>query len=139
MIAFVVAALVVVSGVVVAALVRRRDSGRMAGGTRWSVPAQLERRDFVQPETPRLVVVFASDTCDACSATWDRVTGLADADTAVERVSYQDRPELHERYGIDAVPTLVVADAEGVVLRSFVGPATEDELATALRAAAETG
>ncbi len=131
---FVVAAVIVIAGIGIAAVIRRRDTGRMAQGPRWSVPAQLERRDFADPDAERLVVVFSSDTCDACAKTWTQVNELvgAAADTAVERVSYQDRGDLHDRYGIDAVPTLLVADREGVVQRSFVGPPDATELVEVL-------
>ena len=47
------------------------------------------------------------------------------ATTAVEAVADK---ALHDRYGIDAVPTLVIADHEGVVLASFVGPVTAADL-----------
>lgn len=130
----IVAVIVVGLGVLVAMYLRRRDAGAMTQGARWSIPAQLERRDFVDPEATRLVVVFSSDTCDACESTWQRVSALVGSApaTATELVSYQARPDLHERYGIDAVPTLLVADAEGVVERSFVGPPDEAELAEVL-------
>lgn len=128
----IVAVLLVVAGVVVAAVIRRRDSGEMVRGRRWSVPAQIERRDFTDPEADRLVVVFSSRTCDACAATWERVRRLSRSGTAIQNVSYQDRGDLHDRYGIDAVPTLLVVDREGVVERSFVGPPDDDELASVL-------
>jgi hypothetical protein len=35
---------------------------------------------------------------------------------------------VHDRYGIDAVPTIVVADAAGVVAASYVGPVTATDL-----------
>ncbi|HET8929661.1 MAG TPA: thioredoxin family protein [Acidimicrobiales bacterium] len=134
MIEFVVAAAIVIAGIGVAAVIRRRDAGQMAQGRRWSVPAQLERRDFADPEADRLVVVFSSDTCDVCAQTWQQVNELVTpaSGTAVDRVSYQDRSDLHDRYGIAAVPTLLVADGEGVVQRSFVGPPDAAELAEVL-------
>lgn len=134
MISVVVAVVIVIAGIGLAAVIRRRDTGRMAQGPRWSVPAQLERRDFADPDAERLVVVFSSDTCDACAHTWDQVNELVEpaGDTAVDRVSYQDRSDLHDRYGIDAVPTLLVADREGVVQRSFVGPPDTAELVEVL-------
>lgn len=134
MIEVVVAFVIVVAGIGVAAVIRRRDERQMAQGRRWSVPAQLERRDFADPESDRLVVVFSSDTCDVCAQTWKQVNELIapGSDTAVDRISYQDRSDLHDRYGIDAVPTLLVADREGVVQRSFVGPPDATELAEVL-------
>ena len=35
---------------------------------------------------------------------------------------------MHERYGISGVPMVVIADAEGVVRKSFVGPVTATDL-----------
>ena len=40
----------------------------------------------------------------------------------VDDVEHPQRRDLHDRYGIESVPTLVVADREGVVTWSFVGP-----------------
>ena len=44
-----------------------------------------------------------------------------------------DRP-LHERYGIEAVPCLVLADAAGTVRASFLGEPTQHELREAMAA-----
>lgn len=127
-----IAVAIVMVGIIVAYVVRRRDTQRMARGDSWSVPAQLERSDFADPQANRLVVVFSSATCGACARTWQRVNELAPPGFALDEVSYQDRRDLHDRYGIDAVPTLVIADAEGVVQASFVGPPSDIELAEAL-------
>ena len=136
MVRFLVALVVILVGVGIAYLLRRRDAGAMAQGKRWSVPAQLERSDFTDPEADRLVVVFSSDSCDACAATWEQVNTLVGKGsmprTALQQISYQDHADLHDRYGIDAVPTLLVADADGVVQRSFVGPPEAKDLADAL-------
>ena len=134
MVQLAIAAALIASGVVIALVIRRRDGRAPAKGANWSVPVQLHRADFDDPTAPRLVVVFSSATCDACAGTWERVRALADAGTAVQQVSFQDQQKLHDRYGIDAVPTVVVADAEGVVVASFVGPPSESELAEALTA-----
>ncbi len=132
MIQIVVAVVVVVAGLIVAAVIRRRDTSQMARGANWSVPAQLERADFADPDAERLAVVFSSATCDACARTWELLGEMAPSGMALDRVSYQDRQDVHDRYGIDAVPTLVIADREGVVLASFVGPPATGELAEAL-------
>lgn len=128
----VVAVAIVLVGVALAALVRKRDANQMARGSGWNVPAQLERTDFVDPRAERLIVVFSSETCDACARTWQKVTELAGPGVAIEDVTYQQRRELHDRYGINAVPTLVIADAQGVVQASFVGPPSDEELIEAL-------
>lgn len=116
----------------VAAVLRRRDVSDPAQGSSWTVPAQLARSDFARPEAPWLVAVFSSTTCLACQGTWEKARHLDGEVVAVQEVeAVQDR-ELHRRYGIDAVPLVLVADAEGVVRRSFVGPPTATDLWAAL-------
>lgn len=126
------AALVVVAVAVALVLQRRTDPGGPAQGASWTVPAQLHRPDFARPDAPWLVVVFSSATCGTCADTWERVRPLESPEVATDDVSYQDRRELHDRYGIDAVPTVVVADGEGVVRASFLGQPTAAELWSAL-------
>jgi len=58
----------------------------------------------------------------------DKAGPLASDEVAVAEIEVGARPDLHERYGIEAVPTLVIADAEGAVRGSFVGPPTTAEL-----------
>jgi hypothetical protein len=62
---------------------------------------------------------------------------LASKDVAVQDVSYQQRRDLHDRYGIEAVPVVLVADTEGVVRASFVGPPPAAELWAAVAALRE--
>jgi protein-disulfide isomerase len=102
---------------------------------RWAVPDQLDRADFERPGAPWLVAVFSSATCDSCAETVDRARVLASADVVVQEVEVGDRGDLHRRYNVEAVPTLVVADREGVVRASFVGPPPEAELAAAIAGA----
>lgn len=132
MIPIAIAIVVVLAGIGVAVVIRRNDSQHMAQGKKWSVPAQLEPSDFGSPNVDRLVVVFSSETCDACAETLRRANALVSHDVALADISYQSHKELHDRYGIDAVPTLVITDRDGVVLRSFVGPPSEAELRDAL-------
>ena len=58
---------------------------------------------------------------------------------AVEEVEYGTDRALHERYSIDAVPTLVIADAQGVVVATFLGPMTATDLWAAVAEAREPG
>ena len=93
----------------------------------WPVPTQLDRRDFDHPATPWLVVVFSSRTCDSCATVLSHAAVLESDNVAVQEVESVAGRDLHDRYGVEAVPTVVVADAEGVVQASFVGvpPAAE--------------
>jgi hypothetical protein len=122
-----IAVAVVVVALVVAWLLQRRRPEAPTGG-RWSVPGQLDRGDFAEPGAPWLVAVFTSATCEACAATVAKASALASPSVAVAEVELGAEPELHRRYAIDAVPLLVVADAEGVVRASFVGPPSATDL-----------
>jgi hypothetical protein len=138
----IVAVVLTAAAVVVAAILRRR---RPAAPTqpKWTVPTQLDRRDFRRPEAPWLVVVFSSTTCESCEGAVAKARVLETTDVAVQDVSFQADQGLHRRYGIDAAPTIVVADGEGVVRASFVGTPTSadlwDAVASARRAGGEPG
>jgi hypothetical protein len=120
--------------VAVAAVVDRRRPDAPTQPT-WTVPAQLDRREFAQPDAPWLVVVFSSATCDSCRDTVAKANVLAGAEVAVEDVEVGASPDRHRRYGIDAVPVVVIADAEGIVRASFVGPPTATDLWAAMASA----
>jgi hypothetical protein len=95
---------------------------------RWSAPQQLDRADFDRPEAPWLVAVFTSATCDSCATAMEKAGVLASADVAVCEVEARAQADIHQRYGIEAVPITVVADSDGVVRASFVGPASATDL-----------
>ena len=107
--------------------------------TPWTVPTQLDRSDFARPEAPWLVVAFTSATCDACASTAIKCEVLASEFVSVQIVDYQDCKPLHLRYGIDAVPTVVMADGDGVVHRNFVGPPNATDLWGAMAEMREPG
>lgn len=122
-----IAAVLVVVAVTVALILQRR---RPQAPTRpaWTVPNQLDRGDFASPDAPWLVVVFTSATCDACAGVWDKAKLLESSAVAVQQVEATTERDLHARYGIDAVPLVVVADSEGVVCAHFLGPVTATDL-----------
>lgn len=135
----VLAGALVVVAAVVAAVVRARTAAPAPTRTGHTVPDQLDRGDFDRPEVAWLVVEFSSRTCLSCAGTWEKVSVLESADVAVQDVAFQERKDLHERYGIEAVPLVLVADAEGVVRASFVGPPTAADLWAALAELREPG
>ena len=93
-----------------------------------TTPDQLDRSDFRQPESDWLVVVFSSATCKTCAKVWTSAQLLASKDVAVQNVEVSSDAELHERYNITAVPSVVIADKEGVARGSFLGPPSSSEL-----------
>jgi hypothetical protein len=112
----------------VAWLLQRRQHPDAPVRTGYAVPAQLDRADFARPEAPLLVVVFTSATCSTCAAAWEKARPLASDTLVVQEVEHVADRALHDRYAIEAVPTTLVADAEGVVHKSFVGPVTATDL-----------
>jgi len=123
----VVAAIVVAVIAVVAVILERRRPGPPTQG-QWPVPTQLDRADFDRPDAPWLVAVFSSATCDSCADAVAKSRALASDAVVVEEVEAKARADIHRRYLIQAVPTIVVADAEGVVRASFVGPPSATDL-----------
>ena len=89
----------------------------------------------MRPEAPWLVALFSSTTCEGCETMRERVAALESPEVATIDVSWQAAREVHERYRISGVPTVVVADHEGVVHRAFVGAVTATDLWAAVAAA----
>ncbi len=132
---------VVAVALIVAELVRRR--GRPDAPTQpvtgYTAPAQLDRSDFEGGDREWLVALFTSATCDTCAETVARASVLGSDAVAVCEVEVSQHPELHRRYGIEAVPIVAIADSEGVVRRSFVGPVSATHLWAAVAEVREPG
>jgi len=106
---------------------------------RYNVPEQLDRADFPRPDASWLVAVFTSDTCDMCADVASKAAVLESGDVAVANVEFVQHRDIHERYKVDAVPTLVIVDAQGVTQRSFLGPMTATDLWAAVAEVREPG
>jgi hypothetical protein len=120
---------VVVGAAAVAFAVRRRMRPDAPTQPRaFSAPSQVDRADFTDASTPWLVVVFTSATCDACALVAAKAQALATPEVAVQLVAYPEQRALHDRYRIEAVPTLVLADRAGVVRYHHLGPITATDL-----------
>jgi hypothetical protein len=118
---------------------QRRRPGAAPVVERHHVPTAVARADFARPEAEWLVVVFTSATCGTCAATWEVARQLDSPSVAAQEVEVTAEPALHERYGIDAVPTTVICDAHGGVVQSFLGPVTATHLWAAVAEAREPG
>ncbi|MGK2949109.1 MAG: hypothetical protein ACSLFP_11080 [Acidimicrobiales bacterium] len=123
----------------VAALLQRRQRPAPPVRTGYTVPQQLDRADFARPEAPWLVAVFTSSTCDACGGVWERAQPLESEAVAVQEIEYLAQRDLHDRYEIEAVPSTLVVDADGVVSKSFLGSVTATDLWAAVAEAREPG
>ena len=120
-------------------LQRRRADAPTQPPSGFEAPAQLDRADFVQPGAPWLVCVFTSSTCSTCAEVWSKAVLLDSDQVAVQEVEVSTEPDLHERYAIEAVPIVAVADTEGVVRASFLGPVSSTHLWAALAELREPG
>ncbi len=132
------AAIVAVVGVV-ALVARARRRPDAPTQRRYSVPEQLDRADFPRPDAPWLVTVFSSATCAVCTGVIDRAKVLETDEVAVCAIDFDEHRPLHEKYRIDAVPTLVVSDAAGVTRASFLGPVNATDMWAAVAEARDPG
>lgn len=100
-------------------------------------PGSLDRSDFRAPEAPLLVAVFTSATCTSCDAVWAELAGYESPRVATQNIEFGAEPALHERYGIESVPTAVIVDATGETQAAFVGPLGADHRQVLRRLVAE--
>ena len=114
--------------VVAAVVIERRRRPPAPTNVSHVLPEQLDRADFDHPESPWLVAVFTSSTCTTCAGVWDKARHLAGDAVAVQQLEVTATKALHDRYRVTAVPAVVVADADGVVRATFLGPVTATDL-----------
>jgi len=133
-----VAVAVVAVAIGVGLVLRRRQVVAAPTQPRLAVPSQLDRADFAATQ-PWLVAVFSSASCHTCADVVRKAEVLASPEVGVVDVEFSANRDLHRKYGIDAVPILVLADAEGVVRRSFTGPLTATDLWAAVADARQPG
>ncbi|HZN13825.1 MAG TPA: thioredoxin family protein [Acidimicrobiales bacterium] len=132
-------AIVLIAVAAAAAWWLRRRQPQPPTQSHYQVPLQLDRDDFDGPAAPWLVVVFSSTVCSTCAEATAKAAVLAGPDVVVQDVSYQDRRDLHKRYNIEAAPTTVVADCDGVVRAAFVGAPSATDLWAAVAEARDPG
>ena len=116
---------------------RRRPDAPIRTG--WTVPEQLDRRDFARPDAPWLVAVFTSASCDSCAAVIDVAGPLASDAVAVDVVEVGERRKVHDRYAVDAVPMVLLVDTLGVVRDHHLGPVSATHLWGSLAELREPG
>jgi invasion protein IalB len=126
--------LAVVAVIVVRFIQRRRPARAPTEAASHEAPARIDRSEFASPEVRWLIVVFSSETCEACQQVLADARRLVARDVAVEDVTFQHDRDRQEDYGITAVPTTIVVGPDGVVQRWWIGSVRFGELAAALRA-----
>lgn len=133
-------AVLAVIAVAVAFVIQRRSAPQpAAASTGYNVPDQVDRTDFARPDAPWMVAVFTSATCATCAGVWEKARQLDSDAVATDEVEFTARRDLHDKYRITGVPATVVADAEGVVRTSFLGPVTATDLWATLAELREPG
>jgi thioredoxin-related protein len=128
----VIVILVVVVASAAAVLVQRRQPD-VPSAPQFVVPQQLDRSDFEAPNKPWLLLLFSSETCLSCHDARNTLDLVE-----VDSIHVQDAPvettkALHDRYAINAGPTVILADAEGVVTWSYLGAPPRDAIAALLQ------
>ena len=129
----VLAVVAALAGLLARLLQRWRPGGPVATG--WSVPGHLDRADFAKPDVPWLVAVFSSTDCPTCASVIIEAYSLASAQVVIQEVPAESASELHDRYQVDVVPMLVVADGDGLVRAHHLGPSAPGELRAVLEGA----
>jgi hypothetical protein len=128
---FVIVGVVVVIALLANLWQRKRQVDAPTQGAS-EVPSQIDRADFTRPDAPWIVLAFTSATCQTCSDIERKVRVLETNSVAIQILEYTAERELHERYKIDAVPAVLMADANGVVQANFLGPVSATDLWAAL-------
>ena len=137
MIRFVIVGVVVVIALLANLWQRKRQVDAPTQGAS-EVPSQIDRADFARPDASWIVLAFTSATCQTCSDIECKVRVLETNSVAIQILEYTAERELHERYKIDAVPTVLMADANGVVQANFLGPVSATDLWAALARARDS-
>jgi hypothetical protein len=140
MFAFIVLVVVVAAAVAVALMVGKNTKTEApTQPPQYVVPAQLDREDFSRPQAPWLVVVFTSRSCSSCANTVEKAFALRSGDVFVQEIEFGEHRTLHDRYEVEAVPMVLVADAKGIVRASFIGSPSAADLWSTVAQLRENG
>jgi thioredoxin-related protein len=132
-IAFVIGALVVV----IALVLRRRSAVDAPTQKVFAAPTQIDRSDFPTAQHQWMVAVFTSETCHVCADMLAKAHVVASNSVSVVELEYSAFKDLHGKYNVEAVPTIIVTDERGVVHKSFIGPVSATDLWAGVASARE--
>ena len=132
-------AVAIVAVAAAVALVQRRRAPDAPTQPQHDAPTQLDRADFPFVDHEWLLAAFTSATCHTCADVTRKAEAAASRHVGVIEVEYGAQRSLHERYAISAVPTLVLADHDGVVRAAFLGPVSATDLWAAIAEVRDPG
>jgi hypothetical protein len=135
----VIAAVVVLVALAASWVLRRRQRVDAPTQPRYELPVLVDRSDFDGADQPWLVVVFSSATCTTCADVVRKSAVLRSHDVAVHDVEFGAAKALHEKYDVQAVPMVLIADDGGVVRAGFIGPVSATDLWAAVAEARQPG
>lgn len=119
-----VVAVTAAAGALALVVNRRRPDPPTA--PQFATPQQLDRTEFDHATRPWLFALFSSSTCLSCRDAREVLAAIDGPEIGVQEVELAGNRRLHDRYRIDAVPTVVLADREGVVRWSYLGAPPPD-------------
>ena len=72
---------------------------------------------------------FSAEWCGPCRMYGPIMDNLSKEENInVTKIDVDKEPELAMKYGIRSIPTTLIVDDEGVVLKKFIGVQTADQL-----------
>lgn len=121
-------AIVLLVGIIFLITSRRKSSQTFE--TTYEAPTKIDRTDFPENQADTLVALFTSKTCGSCADVISKAKILESEYVSIALIDFEDAKskKLHEKYQIEAVPTIAVCDINGVVSYSNVGPVTATDL-----------
>lgn len=126
-----IAVVLIAVAVTIAFVFERRRTDTPFSARRGAVPTRVRPVDVGLDDAPA-IVVFTEASCQSCQAAIQLVRGPAGADFPVADVEYGADRALHDRYGIDTVPTTVAVHRDGNVAGGWTGKVDPAELTQAL-------
>jgi len=122
----------------IALVLRRRSAVDAPTQKVFAAPTQIDRSDFPMAEHQWMVAVFTSETCHVCADMLAKAHVVASNSVSVVELEYSAFKDLHGKYNVEAVPTIIVTDERGVVHKSFIGPVSATDLWAGVATARES-
>ena len=121
----------------IALVLRRRSAVDAPTQKVFAAPTQIDRCDFPTAQHQWMVAVFTSETCHVCADMLAKAHVVASNSVSVVELEYSAFKDLHGKYNVEAVPTIIVTDERGVVHKSFIGPVSATDLWAGVASARE--